>query len=197
MQDIKSHETLMRETERELQSAHTSRRVLKSELDTLRSDLSSASREPRDGAAVVKHSAEPGADGLHLRRPELTLLDRRGEGRGAEVGVEGEEAGGAWLGEGSGREEDEGEDGGGTDAELMQLGRQQKERIETRLSAHGDPGPEFEMLLSEERPSEALRVTVLAFVLLLGFRPSSFSPEWSEVLFFFFFFPSSFSPGVV
>jgi hypothetical protein len=79
----------------------------------------------------------------------------------------------------------------------MQLGRQQKERIETRLSAHGDPGPEFEMLLSEERPSEALRVTVLAFVLLLGFRPSSFSPEWSEVLFFFFFFSSSFSPGVV
>jgi hypothetical protein len=174
----------MRETERELQSAHTSRRVLKSELDTIRSDRSSVSRETRDGAAAVKDSAEPGTDGLHLRTPELALIGRGWEGRGAAVCVEGEEAGGAWLGEGSGREEEEGEDGGGTDAELMQLGRQQKERIESRLSAHGDPGPEFEMLLSEERPSETLGVTVLAFVLLLGFRPSSFSPEWSEVLFF-------------
>jgi hypothetical protein len=57
----------------------------------------------------------------------------------------------------------------------------QKERIESRLSAHGDPGPDFEMLLTEEHPSEALRATVLAYVLILGARPSSFTPSWSEV----------------
>ena len=105
---------------RELQSAHTSRRVLKSELDTLRSDLSSVSREPRGGAAAVKHDAEHSADGLHLRRPELALLG----GGGGGGGEEGEVAGGGWFGEGSGREGEQGEDVGGTDAELLQLGRQ-------------------------------------------------------------------------
>lgn len=78
-------------------------------------------------------------------------------------------------------EDDSGEEGSGGDEELLQIGRLQKSRIETRLGAHGDPGHEFEELLSRDHPPDALHNTVLALVLLLGEKPSSFTPSWLEV----------------
>ena len=73
------------------------------------------------------------------------------------------------------------EEGSEGDEELVQIGRLQKSRIETRLGAHGDPGPEFEELLGNDSPPDALRNTMLALVLLLGEKPASFTPSWSEV----------------
>ena len=171
-----------------------SRRSLKSELDALRSDLSSVGLEysPPPAGGVGGGGAEDGRgqetsawNGGCSERGDVafgSLKTAWAKASGADVAV----AASRMSVETSARraleqEDTSGGEGSGGDEELLQIGRLQKSRIETRLGAHGDPGKEFEDLISSDHPPDALRNTILALVLLLGEKTSSFTPSWFEV----------------
>ena len=81
------------------------------------------------------------------------------------------------------QEDTSGGEGSGGDEELLQIGCLQKSRIETRL---GDPGKEFEDLISSDHPPNALRNTILALVLVEEFvrkfkRARQFLTKWKQL----------------
>jgi len=203
--DIKSNELLLHEAERELQSVHASRRGLKSDLDNLRSQYSlpptpsierqrAREREQpahrgddaqereraRDDHDVCTDASESHAhDFTHLRHTHAAAGRTGAHDWGREEGQA--ETSSDNRGEESDEQEGCDDEEGGDDEELLQIGRLQKARIETRLAAHGDPGPDLEALMSNHNVSEALGATMLALVLLLGQHTSSLTPSWSEV----------------
>jgi len=186
--DIKSHEILLQEAENEIQSVHAHRRSLASELDLLRADLSSVGLDysPPPAASGGERASVGARRGVGSIVPAPGQRDSAGSGMGLPLSHTACRSMEAAPADASAREvavneKDSGGEGSGDDEELMHIGRLQKSRIETRLGAHGDPGQEFEELLSQDNPPDALRNTVLALVLLLGERPASYTPSWSEV----------------